>query len=124
MSSRLTSESRMYADKARDLNRQVSLIGSLNDLQSEGKKIEFSLNFLGNAVVARWSFRAATFLQIMPKLGVALDPCPPNNTGFCPLAFYMSSLYCLHLKFVLKIHDLCISCQFFFIISISLSSVF
>ena len=26
MSSRLTSESRIYADKARDLNRQVSLI--------------------------------------------------------------------------------------------------
>ncbi len=27
MSSRLTSESRIYADKARDLNRQVSFIG-------------------------------------------------------------------------------------------------
>lgn len=27
MSSRLTSESRIYADKAKDLNRQVSLVG-------------------------------------------------------------------------------------------------
>ena len=51
MSSRLTSESRMYADTARDLNRQVSLIGSLNDLQAE-EKIYFSLNFLGNVIVA------------------------------------------------------------------------
>jgi hypothetical protein len=31
MSSRLTSESRIYADKARDLNRQVSLIRLMHE---------------------------------------------------------------------------------------------
>lgn len=32
MSSRLTSESRIYADKARDLNRQVSFIRLINNI--------------------------------------------------------------------------------------------
>ena len=32
MSSRLTSESRIYADKARDLNRQVGLIRIMHEM--------------------------------------------------------------------------------------------